>query len=48
MTVGVFGEEIENTLTENGGKLFMKYSLDINSGLISENEIEISVKAAKN
>lgn len=48
MTVGVFGEEIENGLTENGGKLFMKYSLDINSGLISENEIEISVKAAKN
>ena len=47
MTVGVFGEEIENGLTENGGKLFMKYSLDINSGLISENEIEISVKAAK-
>ncbi len=48
MTVGVFGEEIENNLTENGGKLFMKYSLDINTGLISENEIEISVKAAKN
>lgn len=48
MTVGVFGEEIENKLTNKGGKLFMKYSLDINSGLISENEIEISVKAAKN
>lgn len=48
MTVGVFGEVVENGLTEKGGKLFMKYSLDINSGLISENEIEISVKAAKN
>ena len=48
MTVGVFGEEIENKLTNKGGKLFMKYNLDINSGLISENEIEISVKAAKN
>jgi len=48
MTVGVFGSEVENSLTEKGGKLFMKYSLDINSGLISENEIEISVKAAKN
>ncbi len=46
MTVGVFGEEIKNRLTEQGGSIYMKYSIDINSGLISENEIEINVKAA--
>lgn len=47
MTLGVFGEEVKNNLTKDGGKLFMRYSLDINLGLISENEIEIDVKAAK-
>ncbi|MBQ0110489.1 MAG: DUF1934 domain-containing protein [Oscillospiraceae bacterium] len=44
MTVGIFGETVEGKLTSHGGRLFMKYSLDINSGLISENEIEINVK----
>ena len=45
MTVGVFGEEVHNALTDKGGKIYMKYSLDINLGLLSENEIEIDVKA---
>ena len=45
MTVGVFGVELDNRLTPDGGDIFMKYTLDINSGLISENEIEINIKA---
>lgn len=44
MTVGIFGEIVDGKLTAKGGRLFMKYSLDINSGLISENELEINVK----
>lgn len=46
MTVGVFGEEIKNNLSSEGGTIFMKYTLDINSGLVSENEIEIDVRKA--
>ncbi len=47
MNVGVFGVDVNNELNLSGGKLKMKYTLDINSGLISNNEIEISIKAAK-
>lgn len=42
--VGVFGESIKSDLSEHGGKLFMRYTVDVNMGLVSRNEIEISVK----
>lgn len=44
MMVGVFGEAIKNEITENGGNVYLKYTIDVNSGLVSQNEIEISVK----
>ncbi len=44
MMVGIFGELVENNLTENGGALVMRYTIDINSGLVSRNEVKISVK----
>ncbi len=41
---GVFGEVIENSLSASGGRLRLSYTLDFNSNLICENELEISVK----
>ncbi len=42
--IGVNTDEIKNELTENGGEVYLKYTLDINSSLMSENEMRINVK----
>ena len=42
--IGVNTDEIRNDLTENGGDVYLKYTLDINSSLMSENEMRINVK----
>ena len=45
LSVGVYTEYIKNTLKENvGGKLSLKYSLDFNAGLVSNNELHINKK----
>ncbi len=46
LTMGVFGETVNNELTKNGGSLFMSYTLDVNYGMISRNTVEINVKQA--
>lgn len=43
LTIGVTGDLVRNELSDEGGKLQMRYSLDINTSLASENEIYISV-----
>lgn len=45
--VGVSSHEVKNTLTQTGGDLEFKYSLDVNSVLQSENHIFINVKELK-
>ena len=47
MMVGVFASNIINNLTDNGGSLEISYSLDINAGLTSMNQIFINVKEAE-
>ncbi len=42
--IGVSADEIKNELTESGGNIYLKYTLDINSVYLSENEMTISVK----
>lgn len=42
-TVGIYAHEIKNELDENGGKLYMKYTVDINTSYISDNEILITI-----
>lgn len=42
--LGIFGETLENNLNENGGKLFMSYTLDVNCEFMSRNDVEITVK----
>lgn len=45
--VGVFGESIKNTLTEDGGEVCLRYTIDVNMGLISKNQVEISVEVVE-
>lgn len=44
LTLGIYGKEIENSLSENGGKIKMVYTLDTDLKLLSENSVEISVE----
>lgn len=46
LTIGVFGEKIENRMNENGGQINMSYTIDANSSLLSRNKLEITVKEA--
>lgn len=46
MMVGIYAHRIENGLTEDGGHLYMKYTIDINSSYISDNEIIMDVETA--
>ncbi|MEG1028133.1 MAG: DUF1934 domain-containing protein, partial [Oscillospiraceae bacterium] len=41
--VGVYTKDYLNTLNDDGGDLYFKYSMDINSSLISDNEVFINV-----
>lgn len=46
--MGIEGSGIENCLKDNGGVLNFKYSMDINTMLTSEHEINIVVKECEN
>lgn len=41
--IGVYTHAIENTLKENG-RLYMKYTLDLNASKLSDNEIIITIQ----
>ena len=42
-TVGIYAHSIVNEMTESGGNLYLKYTVDINSSYISDNEILIVI-----
>ncbi len=42
-TMGIFTHCIYNDVDENGGELYLKYTVDINSSYVSDNEIYIKV-----
>ena len=44
LVLGIFGESITNTLTDNGGSLNMCYTIDVDNGLLSRNKVEITVR----
>ena len=44
ITMGINAIEIKNELTEKGGKAYVRYSIDINSCYISENEIFFEIE----
>ncbi len=44
LMIGINAKVINSQLTDHGGDLHFSYSLDVNSTLVSENEVFISVK----
>ena len=42
-TMGINTYDVKNELTGQGGRLWFKYSIDINNDFVSENEMEILV-----
>ena len=45
LMLGVYTHSINNSITENGGNLYFKYTLDVNSSYVSDNEVYVNVKA---
>ncbi|MEA5050836.1 MAG: DUF1934 domain-containing protein [Oscillospiraceae bacterium] len=46
--LGVRADTIENRLTDKGGRLRLRYALDLNATQLSENELDITVRENKN
>ncbi len=46
MEIGVYTDSLESSSGDCGGDLRLHYTLDMNSSLMSENELEISVSEA--
>jgi uncharacterized beta-barrel protein YwiB (DUF1934 family) len=44
MTMGFYGEKIENNLNANGGELSLWYTVDINGAELNRNQMTISIK----
>lgn len=44
MLLGISSVEIKNNLTHNGGDALIRYSIDIDTALVSENELKIQVQ----
>ncbi len=44
LTVGIFTSQLDSSLEETGGRLDIKYTLDVDSNLTSSNEITVEVK----
>ncbi len=43
MTMGIFTHCIDNKVNSDGGNIYLKYTVDINSSYVSDNEIYISI-----
>jgi len=44
LSLGIFGEKVMSSLTENGGNLVMNYTIDTDLKLLSRNRDNITVK----
>lgn len=44
MSMGFFGEKIENNLNNNGGELSMCYTVDVNGAELNRNQMTITIK----
>ena len=47
LMLGVFCSDIKNKLNEHGGSIEMTYTLDVNTAVISTNEVKIKVREVK-
>ncbi len=46
MNIGIYTSAIKNELSEDGGDLYMKYTIDVDASYMSDNEIILNVKKA--
>ncbi|MBQ5884771.1 MAG: DUF1934 domain-containing protein [Clostridia bacterium] len=44
LMMGVFANSVFNNLTDHGGKIKMKYTIDFNSNMVAENTVTVLVK----
>lgn len=42
--IGINTVALDNAITEKGGRLHIKYTIDVNGGLLTENEITLKVR----
>ena len=43
ISIGIYTEFLESSVTTQGGKIILKYNIDFNSGFAAKNELEITV-----
>lgn len=46
--VGISADDIKSEITEKGGDLYLKYTIDINSSFMSQNQMFINIKECDN
>lgn len=44
MMMGIYTKEIVNNITENGGDLLLRYTIDVNSAYVSDNEVYLTIE----
>lgn len=42
--IGINTDDLKNGITDHGGDLYMKYTIDVNSDFLSENEVYVNVR----
>ena len=42
--LGVYCNEVNNELSDSGGKISMSYTLDVNASVLSENKVTIKIR----
>lgn len=47
IVLGIFAQNIINTLNAHGGEVKMSYNIDLDNSLLSRNTVEISIKEVK-
>ena len=46
-TIGIFGQKVRTDIKGIKGEIYMSYTIDVNSSLISENKMEIKIKGIR-
>lgn len=47
LSLGIYAQKVESSMTEDGGTLLFSYSLDANGGFLSDNTLEVILERAK-
>lgn len=45
--IGIFGESLTSSMGESGGEIHASYTIDVNSGMLSSNRMDIKVEEIK-